>query len=240
MHSSPAAAGRFGRAAAWAGGAAFVASLLFCAWSYVCRFGDAGAGAGLSPSRALAVDVTLFGMFALHHSVLARARVKAVVTRAVPTPLERSLYVWTSSALLVMTCAAWQPIPGTIYSLPQPWRAGGYLVQAIGLWLTGRAARVIDPLDLAGIRQASGTQAPAQFRVIGPYHRVRHPIYLGWVCLVFGAPHMTATRLAFAAISTAYLVAAIPFEERSLVGEFGEEYRAYQRRVRWRMIPYVF
>jgi protein-S-isoprenylcysteine O-methyltransferase Ste14 len=240
MRSSPAGAGPLGRALAWAGGAAFVASLLFCAWSYASRFGDAQAASALPAAAALVVDLALFGTFALHHSVFARSSIKAALTRHVPAPLERSLYVWTSSLLLAVTCAAWQQIPGTVWDLPQPWRAAGYLVQAIGLWLTVRAASVIDPWDLAGIRQATGTERPPQFRVIGPYHRVRHPIYLGWILLVFGTPHMTATRLAFAGISTAYLIAAIPYEERSLVAAFGEEYRRYQRQVRWRLVPYIF
>jgi protein-S-isoprenylcysteine O-methyltransferase Ste14 len=76
--------------------------------------------------------------------------------------------------------------------------------------------------------------------VIGPYHLVRHPIYLGWALMTFGAPTMTGTRLAFAVISTAYLALAVPFEERSLVEAFGDEYLEYQRRVRWRMIPGLY
>lgn len=240
MLPSRLATGPSARVFAWGGGLAFVLSLLFCAWSYAWRFGDPAAGRGQSPPRALLIDIVLFSIFAVHHSVFARTSVKSWMTRLVPPTLERSIYVWAASVLLVWTCAAWQPIPGTVYSLAQPWRTCGYLVQAMGLWLTARAAGVIDPLDLAGIRQASGVRTEARFRVVGPYHRVRHPIYLGWVLLTFGAPHMTATRLAFAAISTAYLVAAIPFEERSLVGEFGDEYRAYQQRVRWRLIPFVF
>jgi protein-S-isoprenylcysteine O-methyltransferase Ste14 len=51
---------------------------------------------------------------------------------------------------------------------------------------------------------------------------------------------MTLTRFSFAVISTAYLALAIPFEERSLVEVFGEEYDAYSRRVRWRMLPGIY
>jgi protein-S-isoprenylcysteine O-methyltransferase Ste14 len=58
--------------------------------------------------------------------------------------------------------------------------------------------------------------------------------------MVFGTPAMTATRAAFALISTAYLALAIPLEERSLVHTFGEEYESYRRRVRWRMIPFLY
>ena len=74
-------------------------------------------------------------------------------------------------------------------------------------------------------------------QVGGAYRWVRHPIYFGWVLMVFGAPVMTTSRLVFASVSTAYLVIAIPFEERSLAEEFGAAYKDYQRRVRWRLVP---
>ena len=51
---------------------------------------------------------------------------------------------------------------------------------------------------------------------------------------------MTYSRLLFAVVSTAYLVAAIPWEEASLVEAFGEKYLAYQRRVRSRLLPGVW
>ena len=56
--------------------------------------------------------------------------------------------------------------------------------------------------------------------------------------MTFGTPLMTGTRLSFAVISTAYLMLAIPFEERSLIEVFGDEYQALPaERVRWRMLP---
>jgi protein-S-isoprenylcysteine O-methyltransferase Ste14 len=51
---------------------------------------------------------------------------------------------------------------------------------------------------------------------------------------------MTMTRVTFAVISTLYLVVAIPWEERSLRESFGPAYAAYQRRVRWRMLPFLY
>ena len=69
---------------------------------------------------------------------------------------------------------------------------------------------------------------------------VRHPLYLGWALFVFGAPDMTLTRFSFAAISTAYLAVAIPFEEIGLVRTFGSDYEAYRRQVRWRMLPGLY
>jgi protein-S-isoprenylcysteine O-methyltransferase Ste14 len=74
----------------------------------------------------------------------------------------------------------------------------------------------------------------------GLYGFVRHPLYFGWMLLVCAAPHMTMTRLTFAVFSTSYLAIAIPFEERALIRVFGPQYREYQRRVRWRMLPGVY
>ena len=51
---------------------------------------------------------------------------------------------------------------------------------------------------------------------------------------------MTANRLLFAVVSSAYLILAIPWEERSLVAAHGDPYRAYQRAVRWRVIPGIW
>jgi methanethiol S-methyltransferase len=163
--------------------------------------------------------------------------VKARVARLVPEPLVRSLYVWTASVLLILVCAWWAPIGGELYD-GRGWRQFAHAaVQLYGIWLIVQSVRGIDPLELAGIRREAA-RGPLQIR--GPYALVRHPVYFGWVLAVFGAAHMTGDRLAFAAITTLYLVIAVPWEERSLVRSFGDDYVRYTRVVRWRIVPFIY
>lgn len=222
----------------WLGGAAFVASLGLFVYCYFVEFGrTAASGRVLQP---VLLNTLLFSAFAMHHSVLARASVKRRLVTVVPARLERSVYVWASSALLALVCLGWQPVDGLVYARAGWWSLPHWLAIVAGGLLTWRAAAVLDPLELAGIRQAAGDDRAAAFRVVGPYRWMRHPIYLGWMLIVFGVPEMTGTRLTFAIVSSAYLVIAIPFEERSLTAAFGETYRAYQRRVRWRVLPGIW
>jgi methanethiol S-methyltransferase len=223
---------------AWLGGVAFVLSLACFVYSYFISFSDSvTTGPG---SAAIATDFALFTTFALHHSVLARSGAKRWIASITGPRAERSMYVWVASVLFIAVCVLWQPVPGDFYQHRGILAGLHWAVVAAGAWLTLRAAGVLDPLELAGIRQIRGDLEPPRFRVVGPYKYLRHPIYLGWVLLVFGVPEMNGTRLAFAAISTAYLVFAIPFEERSLIEVFGDQYRAYQRAVRWRIVPGVW
>jgi len=63
------------------------------------------------------------------------------------------------------------------------------------------------------------------------YGLVRHPLYLGCSLLLAFHPVQTRNSAATAAAVIAYFYIGTFFEERRLVGKFGEEYRAYQRRV---------
>lgn len=240
------------RLMAWLGGAAFVASLGFCAWAYLITW-STPAGSAMS-WRALAVNALLLSVFAIHHSLFARDGVKRWLSQAIPPGLLRSFYVWIASVLFVAVIWLWQPVGGDIYRLGG-WSAWiGAAVQLLGIWLIVQSVRAIDALDLAGIRQATPTPAlsdvegpalpaspaPPALIVRGPYRLVRHPLYLGWVLVTFGTAHLTGDRLAFAVLTTLYLMVAVPWEERSLAGTFGEEYARYSARVRWRMLPYLY
>ena len=230
-------------AISWLGAAAFAASL---GWFLYCYFVPWGVSAPPgSTARPVLIDIALFSLFALHHSVFARAGLKSWVVRLVPAELERSVYTWISSVLFVLVCALWQPVPGVVYRADGVAALAGYLVQAAGIALTLYAGRSMDFLDLAGVRQvqnAARGRRPAHvaLQTRGLYGFVRHPLYFAWVLMVFGAPVMTATRFTFALISTAYLAIAIHWEERSLVGVFGAAYEKYRTQVRWRMIPFVY
>jgi protein-S-isoprenylcysteine O-methyltransferase Ste14 len=228
----------FARVIVWTGGALFVASLAACAYWYLVRWSGATAprsgGAGAS---AIATNAALFAIFAFHHSLFAREAIKRRLTTLIPPSLLRSVYVWTASLLLLLVLVSWQPVAGDVYRVAGWPAALLAAVQLSGVWLIARAVARIDPLELAGIRPES---AGGPLQIAGPYRWVRHPLYLGWVLAVGGAPHMTANRLAFAAITTAYLLLAIPLEERSLRRAFGESYARYQRAVPWRLVPFVY
>jgi protein-S-isoprenylcysteine O-methyltransferase Ste14 len=218
----------------WLGALLFLLSLAFFLFSYVTTFGVAASGDMAAP---ITWNVVLFTVFALHHSVFARQPVRAAIARTLPQPLERSFYVWVASLMFIAVCALWRPVPGVA------WRVDGSMlwvlraVLAAGILLTLRSAIVLDFRDLAGLRPASGS---IEFKTRGPYGWVRHPIYSGWFLMVFAVSPMTMTRLVFAVVSCAYLIVAIPFEERSLRATASDRYEGYMRQVPWRLVPRIY
>jgi methanethiol S-methyltransferase len=229
---------------AWLGGAAFVASLAYFVkfYTFALEVPVPTRTPGLL-ARNLLIDTLLFTVFAVHHSVLARPEIKRLVTRLVPPALERSVYVWTASVLFFAVCYWWARIPGdALYRLDGGPLWLSHALQIAGFSIIFYAARSLDALDLAGIRQALGRPASRSTGITTafPYNVVRHPIYLGWILTIFPVGLMTVDRFAFACLSTTYMLVAIPWEERALFGTFGEEYRRYREMVRWRVIPGIY
>ena len=60
---------------------------------------------------------------------------------------------------------------------------------------------------------------------------VRHPLYLGWLMVFWGAPIMTVAHMVFTLVTTAYIFIAIQLEEKDLIDAYGNDYRRYRERV---------
>jgi len=139
----PSAPGLAARITVWLGGAAFVGSLVITLVAFF--VGMRAAPPGSYAAAAALVDVLLFSVFALHHSLLARSTARRWLTARIPAYLERSLFVWVASALLIAVVVAWEPLPGHAYR-HQGWAAvPHWAIVLAGLWLIARATRVIDP-----------------------------------------------------------------------------------------------
>jgi len=73
----------------------------------------------------------------------------------------------------------------------------------------------------------------------GPYRWVRHPFYVGLVLLLLGISLATANWFILMTGSTLWFAFLLPrtrIEERKLLERFGDDYRAYTRRV-GRFVP---
>jgi protein-S-isoprenylcysteine O-methyltransferase Ste14 len=185
---------------------------------------------------ALLIDIALLGLFAVQHSVMARAGFKRLITRIVPPAVERSTYVLASSAALLLLFWQWRPLGGVVWDVASDFGRillyGGF---AFGWVLVFVSTVVINHFDLFGLRQVWRNllgleQQPLRFVTPLLYRTVRHPLYVGWLFTFWCTPMMTVTHLVFAVMTTAYILVAIQFEERDLMREH-PEYRAYRRNV---------
>jgi len=191
-----------------------------------------------SPEIAVAVDVGLVLLFGLQHSVMARPGFKRVWTRVVPKEMERSLYVLLSSVVLAFFMWQWRPIPTPVlWHADAAWSVAlGWSVMGLGVAVLLWATFLINHFELFGLQQGWITLRGGELR--GPafvtpylYKIVRHPLYVGWLLIFWGAPTMTAGHLLFSAGMSGYILLAIRFEERDLVQHIGEPYRRYREQV---------
>ena len=92
---------------------------------------------------------------------------------------------------------------------------------------------LINHFDLFGLRQVylyfrGRKYTYLKFRTPFFYRYVRHPLYVGWLLTFWSAPVMTIAHFFFAAMTTAYILVAIRFEETDLVALYGDKYLQYK------------
>lgn len=194
-------------------------------------------GAATSLALAAVINIGLIVLFGLQHSVMARPGFKAWWTRTIPASIERSTYVLLTSLVLILMLWQWRPMTQTVWQAEAQWLVyplwGLYLA---GILLVLLSTFVIDHFDLFGLRQVwlNLKQRPythKPFSVQLFYRFVRHPLYVGWFMTFWATPNMTLGHLVFAIGMSAYIVIAVPYEERDLVRFLGSDYERYRERV---------
>ena len=185
---------------------------------------------------ALLVDAGLLLLFSIQHSVMARPAFKRILTRFVPEVIERSTYVMASNLVMAFLFWQWRPIGGVIWNVDGDYgKVALYAGYAAGWLLVFTATFVINHFDLFGLRQVwlnllNKPQTGLKFTTPVLYRIVRHPLYVGWLCVFWCTPSMTSSHLVFALMTTAYILVAIQFEERDLMARH-PEYVEYRKQV---------
>jgi protein-S-isoprenylcysteine O-methyltransferase Ste14 len=113
------------------------------------------------------------------------------------------------------------PLPGWLR-----WVGFALGLVSLGLWTWTQAA--------LGKEWSAQLQLRKEHHLVttGPYARVRHPLYSAMVGIGIAFALVTANWVfvLLAALVIAGLVARVPREERMMIEEFGEEYKAYMQR----------
>ena len=158
-------------------------------------------------------------------------------------PTGRSLRRWIFVPLIIIAIVfAW--LPPHLDHLDR-WTIDGDVVRYTGLFITaiGGFLRVATVFEL-GHRFSIfvALQPDHHLKTDGFYRFVRHPGYLGALLAMAGwaLVFRSIIGLLLTAAICVPIIARIRAEEEFLVQEFGDQYREYQRRTRWRLLPLIY
>ncbi|MGB7443722.1 MAG: methanethiol S-methyltransferase [Coleofasciculaceae cyanobacterium] len=200
-------------------------------------------GRGDSLTQALLIDLGLILLFGIQHSVMARPGFKEWWTKMIPQPIERSTYVMMASFALLLLFWQWHPLGGIIWQIQNPTASSIlYAISGIGWLIVFASTFLINHFDLFGLRQVylylrSQEYKYLEFKTVGLYKYVRHPLMLGFIIALWATPQMTVTHLLFAQGMTIYLLIGIQLEERDMISIYGDLYRHYRQQVSM-LIPF--
>lgn len=165
-------------------------------------------------SEALRTNLLLLSLFALQHSGMAR--------RAIKAHLGRPAYLLSTSLVLFVLFAKWEPMPSLLWFAPTPLAYALQAIQVAGL------ALIVWSVAITGARSLFGFTGDSAFQARGPYRSIRHPMMLGTLAILWAHPELTEGRLLFNTFLTIYVAAAIRWEERDLSARYGPAYDRYR------------
>ncbi|MBN2614910.1 MAG: isoprenylcysteine carboxylmethyltransferase family protein [Bacteroidales bacterium] len=125
--------------------------------------------------------------------------------------------------------------------LTGPWLAGtwdGIVVEMAGVVLG------IVAIYVAGIHNVNIAPRPKNGGVLitsGPYRQIRHPMYLAQVVAVIPLvlSDFTWFRLAVLLTLVVALLLKMPYEEKGLVRQFGDDYLMYKEQTK-KVLPFLY
>jgi protein-S-isoprenylcysteine O-methyltransferase Ste14 len=200
--------------------------------------GDAALPAAEASPRyaALATNAALALLFAIPHSVLLVPTVRRRLSKWIAAPFYGLFYTTVTCASLLVVFSGWRTVGPVVWSA-----AGGPRLALEGMFYASWGA-LFYSLHLTGLgfqtgltpwlAWARGEPAPRrEFAPRGAYRRLRHPVYLSFLGLVWFTPQMTLDHAVLTAVWTGYLFVGSWLKDRRLEYYIGEPYREYQTQV---------
>ena len=137
-------------------------------------------------SNAILINVGLWALFGVQHSIMARRWFKARWTKVVPAALERSVFVLITCLILGLTFWQYRPMPEAVWHFENGIVRGVlWGICFLGFGIVFISTFLIDHFELFGLKQGvrllQGKEfTPPPFRKPLFYKWVRHPLYLGF------------------------------------------------------------
>ena len=185
---------------------------------------------------SLIFDVFLSALFFLQHSGMMRKKFRLWLAQFIETKFHGFVFSIASALVLLTILIFWQKTPIMLFSAQGMVRwllRWAYLMIISGFVWGALSLQSFDPMGLFPIVNRLRGKAPAlmQLTFRGPYRWVRHPLYFFSILMIWCCPDISADRLLFNLLWTAWIIIGAFLEERDLVASFGDAYRHFQRQV---------
>lgn len=180
------------------------------------------------------INTFFFMIFPLQHSILVRPKIKERIQKIVPKLLERSIYVGTSGIAMFVILFRWRQFEPLLYRFETSWPFD--VVFYAALFSITLALRNLNHNSMFGLKQGylllKGSEMPVEdLKTTGLFKYVRHPLTSLLIVVLWSHESMTAGRLQWNLLFTAYALIGTFFEERDLIRKYGQSYLEYRNRV---------
>jgi protein-S-isoprenylcysteine O-methyltransferase Ste14 len=199
-----------------------------------------------APASNYGYDIALYVIYiGIHFLMTLPAFKKALYGKPQGAYYERRVYVTVAVVTWIVLYVLHKPLPGFAIETNIWVQYFGLCVVLLGQFMFFEYANFGAINALFGVSKdamshTAGAETPLMTE--GSYAQVRHPMYRAALVLYLASVimHPNAAQLLWAVMVSLSFVVFIPVEEAGLIKGRGDQYREYQKAVKWRVIPGIW